>query len=100
MIDVKQFITDYFKLGVQVENFSISEMDGQELEQLLIAFQQRLLQQTPCSTLRDGLQQMLNSEQKNFGEHYFITDEVREKQSNLNAIAHVIKLIDECLPVA
>jgi hypothetical protein len=61
---------------------------------------EQVLQQASCTTLREGLEEMLNNEKKNFGEHYRINDEVREKQANLNAIAHVIKLIDDCPPVA
>lgn len=64
------------------------------------AYSAALLQQTPCSTLREVLVQMLNSEKENFGTHYEINDEVREKQSNINAIAHVLKLIEKRQPVA
>jgi hypothetical protein len=75
------------------------EKAGLITEQELINAVEALLQQTTFNTLRDGLQKMLNNEQKNFGEHYFITDEVREKQLNLKAIAHVLKLVDACKPV-
>lgn len=56
---------------------------------------QQLLQQTDCYTALEFLEQMLSKEQKDFGEHYFITDEVREKMSNIKNIQSVIQLIKE-----
>ena len=60
-----------------------------------IDFLQHLLQQTDCYTALEFLEQMLSKEQKYFGEHYFITDEVREKMSNIKNIQSVIQLIKE-----
>lgn len=55
MIDVKQFVMDRFDIKRDLYLYNmIDEMDYNDLIQLLIEFQHRLLQQAPVKCSKDG----------------------------------------------
>lgn len=60
---------------------------------------QQLLQQTPCTTLREELEQMSSKEQKLIGTYEW-EEEENEATERITALSTVIKIKDERLPAA
>ena len=60
---------------------------------------EQLLQQTQCTTIREGLEQMLSKELKLTGKYEWEEDEYKATE-RITALSTVIKMIDDCPPVA
>jgi len=83
------------KYVIEAPSMGRSVILADRIDEVAENVHQQLLQQTDCYTALEFLEQMLSKEQKDFGEYYFITDEVREKMSNIKNIQSVIQLIKE-----
>ena len=62
-------------------------------------FVMQLLQQNPCTALRESLDKMLSKELKLTGKYEWEEDEYKATE-RITALSTVIKMIDACQPVA
>ena len=83
-----------------VDSTVLSQSRKQELKTAVDRYSAALLQQTPCSTLREVLVQMLNKEQEAYAAAIGNMMKCEEHEYNEHAIMQVMKLIDALQPVA
>ena len=72
------------------------------VDKLLLMFErQQLLQQTPCTTLREELEQMIKEENEALGKAGYYEQYKRERHANQKYCLAIVKqMIDERQPVA
>jgi hypothetical protein len=86
------------KYVIEATSMGRSVILADRIDEVAEDIHQFLLQQTPCTTLREELEQMLSKELKLTGKYEW-EEEENEATERITALSNVMKMIDERLTV-